>query len=189
MNDQITLDLKPNDDPLFVLRYRRGFRKFALIFGNFCCVLFFAYVAFFAPATGAYAQALKSLSVFIFLLYLSFLIDLLLFREIRLHSDRVIKVWRLLGAKEIKLADARLRSMAMTSSGLGKKGISDRNTNAYLAWVPSFFNLTGISYLEYLAYTDDVKRLNILLAQLSGRSVEEFEQTTTMERLIKSNKL
>jgi len=95
-------------------------------------------------------------------------------REIRLHSNRIVKIWKYLGPVQIRLADAKL-----LGSG-PRKGFYDRNDTT--------FHLVAnrVNYDESLADAGDVRRMNSLLADLSGRRVEEFqEKEITMNPLVK----
>jgi hypothetical protein len=117
-------------------------------------------------------------------------LDILLFREVRLYKDRMVKIWNYIGKREIKLADARLLSIADYAIGDGRFKLRsynkimrffDRRTN--VAW--SYMPCMGVFYNEMPADQDDVKKLNTLPADLTGRKVEEFEQPRIrMDRLI-----
>ena len=102
-------------------------------------------------------------------------------REIRVYKDRIVQVWWLLGSYELHLLHARLQVSA------GRRGrviaLTDRN-------VPHFRGFfKTVSYYDQLADPKDVKRLNLLLAELSGRKPEEFEQCgTIMDPLIRKEK-
>jgi hypothetical protein len=83
----------------------------------------------------------------------------------------------------VKLAEVGLRCQNMMD--VGKKGVFKQGRNQYWGWIPSMFLVTGIRYNEAFADQEKVKRPNSLLAELSGRKIEEFQQTGTMERMIK----
>jgi len=104
-------------------------------------------------------------------------IDLVLFKEIRLYQDRIVKVWELLGQREIGLTNATLTDLS--SDAFRSKRISNQTRR----WLPGLFN--GISYDEDLPDPEDVKKLNRLLAALSGRSVRELRESVRLVRLIK----
>ncbi|AFM25501.1 hypothetical protein [Desulfomonile tiedjei] len=171
---------KSDDQPLFILKYR-WLRKSIPISGLVLCVLFVGICTFFAPGV---KLSSRIIGLFIFLLFLLRLIDLLLFREIRLYKDRIAKVWKLTGTREIMLANARLRSYWNPTLGVCGKSISNQNLNEHWGWILNVFLLSGVSYLEHLADPKDVKKLNSLLAEISGRKIEDFEQTAMFRKLI-----
>ncbi len=176
------------DEPLFVLKYSRAKVIWRLI------VIFAALVvcwsAVFHLTDPFWLQNLfLKVAGAVGLLYCSLkFIDILSFREVRLYNDRIVKVWEFIGKREIKLAEARLRCNAgkIISLGSYKEGpfnkymtIFDRRTS-----VP-FSGIKGVSYDEKLADPDDVKKLNTLLAGLTGRKIEDFEQLRIrIDRLI-----
>ncbi|MFA5846467.1 MAG: hypothetical protein WC855_06150 [Thermodesulfovibrionales bacterium] len=103
--------------------------------------------------------------------------DSLFSKEIRIYKDKIIKVWHLLGRREIELRNARLdgKKMVLVST----KTISNQDTK-FLA------NFRGIFYNEHLANQKDIKKLNGILAELTGRKSEDFEQSIIkFKKLIK----
>jgi hypothetical protein len=186
MEEQDKREMKLNDEPLFVLRYHVFMRVSAIFICSFF-IFFFGVCAFVLTARNT-VQLLYQ-PVFGFLsFWLAFqVIDLLLFGGIRLYRDRIVQNWRLIGSREIKLANARLRG-GYIIPGAGGKSFFNKDTNEYLGWLTRLFHLTGITYLEHLADPQDVKELNILLADLSGRKVEDFEgRKILMGNLIKED--
>jgi hypothetical protein len=155
-------------EPLFVLKYRREkviirLLIFFLPFSFLGFVLFHENPPLFY---GALCVLALSISGCMFL-------DILFFQEVRLYEDRMVKIWHFIGKREVRLADARLRCTAVA---IGKAGphnkymcVSSRQTS--LVWS----SILGVTYDEKLADPDDVKKLNTLLANLTGRRVEEFE--------------
>lgn len=106
------------------------------------------------------------------------IIDSLLFKEIRVYKDRILKIWHLLGKREINFQDARMDGMR--SPIVSTKKIFRSGTNVFLA------PFKGIYYDENLARPQDIKKLNSILADLTGRKVEEFEKfKITFKKLIK----
>ncbi len=180
------------DEPLFVLKYRRGKAAFRLL-GIFTFLLMSIIAVFYATPAGwlKYLFLKVSGTFFLFLCSLMF-IDVLLFREVRLYKDRMVKIWRFIGKREVQLANAHLRCNSGAAIGTGRfkngpysryKTIFDRQTNVALAYIK------GVSYDEKLADPDDVKKLNTLLADLTGRKVEEFEEPRIrMDRLIQEER-
>lgn len=171
------------DEPLFVLRYelyKRLIRIFAgflvvLLLGCFCFVLFpMQYglgLYFLIMALGAFLPLL---------LVLRGLIELLLFREIRLYKDRPVKVCYLIGSIETKLENAKLEGTKMRL-GSGKCFMK-QDANRWFGF------LRGIAYDEYVAESGNVRRLNSVLADLTGRKASDFEQSIiSWKKLIKED--
>ncbi len=166
------------DEPLFVLKYRsrKIIRRLILFFIPF-------YIIWFALFHENPPLLMKVVCVLTLSIFGSMFLDILFFREVRLYEDRMVKIWNFLGKTEVTLADARLRCTAVA---IGKAGphnkymcMSNRQTN--LVWS----SILGVTYDEMLADPDDVKKLNTLLADLTGRRVEEFEQPRIrIDRLI-----
>ena len=78
-----------------------------------------------------------------------------------------------------------LDSESMSTWGAGAKCFFKQGMNPYRRFFMAIFHSIGITYKEYLADQRKVRQLNSLLAELSGRKIEEFEQTGTIEKLIK----
>ena len=188
MDEQIKPEIKPHDEPLFVLKYV-GYKTIIPKIGLLLLVLFLGFVVLVAPSKGRLDLILKPASGLLFLLCGAIFIDLVLFREIQPYEDRIVKVWTGIGATEIKLADAMIGSRMSDVLGLGKKGICHSEFNVHWGWLSSIFRLTAVEYQEHFADPNDVKKMNSLLAELSGRKVEEFEQSMTMQRLMKDDRL
>jgi hypothetical protein len=110
------------------------------------------------------------------------------FSGIRLYRDTIVKIWNFIGRREVKLADARLRCNAgkVFRFGRYKEGPFNKYMTIFDRRVPAALSsIMGVSYDEKLADPGDVRKLNQLLAGLTGRKVEEFEQPRIrMERLI-----
>jgi hypothetical protein len=127
----------------------------------------------------------KSGALLFILLMVPALIEMLLVKEIRLYRDRIVKEWKLIGRRELKLAKARLVSKNMPTLGIGAKHFYEQETHPGWHWLPDAPYKPGVFYGESFADRKKVKQFNSLLAELSGRKIEEFEQTGTMERLLK----
>jgi hypothetical protein len=123
-------------------------------------------------------------ALLLFFMFASFLAEMLLFKEIRVYRDRIVKEWRLVGSRELDLAEVGLISQSWGTWGIGAKCFFRKGMSPFGRWLMSFVHSIGITYKEHLADQKKVKQLNSLLAELSGRKIEEFEQTVTMERLI-----
>jgi hypothetical protein len=186
MDFQGKSSVKSNGEPLCVLTYRTHWKIFTVFCVGFL-VFFFGVSTFVLLARNTIHSLYNPVMGFFFLLFASRLIDILLFSEIRLYPDRMVKVWKLLGSKEIRLANARLRGGNMM--GAGGKTLFNKDTNVYLGWLLRLFHLTGITYAEHFADPEAVKKLNTILADLSGRKVEDFEaRRISMDKLIEGDK-
>jgi hypothetical protein len=180
MPEEILLSTGSDDEPLFVLKYSASkvFLRQILYFLSipFCGMM----VLVTAHGTGlTFPQVIAPIlfagasiwSLFLFA-------ELLLFDEIRLYKDRMVKVKSVLGRKEVKLANAGLHCFSTHISRVMK--IWSQDTSRLVG------TFSGISYNEYLADPEDIVRLNRLLARLSGRQVKEFERPyINMKTLIK----
>jgi hypothetical protein len=179
--------VRSDDEPLFVLRYQK--RKLILYIVPVLLWMWFLYFCVFvavAPSILDFIIA-KLGALLLFFIFAPFLADMLLFKEIRVYRDRIVKEWRLVGSRELDLADVGLISQSWTAWGIGAKCFFKQGMGPFWRWLMSFFHQIGITYKEHLADPKKVKQLNSLLAELSGRRIEEFEQTVTMERFVKDN--
>jgi HJR/Mrr/RecB family endonuclease len=105
-------------------------------------------------------------------------IDLVFFKEIRLYKNRIVKIWHILGSREILLLEAMLKG------------------NNYLERLRAIYNikrsillrfLTGIFYIEGMATKEDAKMMTRLMPQVTGRDEQEFEQIRlNMKPLLKN---
>jgi len=178
-----------DDQPLFVLKYRKRRMIFPLLAALLFLMPITCYVLFVHVAQSTFEFILVNLCALLLLLLIApFFADMLLFKEIRLYKDRIVKEWKLIGTQEQELAKAGLDSQSMPTLGVGAKSFFEVGMNQWLRWLMAIFHSIGITYKEHLADRQQVKQLNSLLAKLSGRKVEEFEQTIQMEKLIKEEK-
>jgi len=180
--------VKSYDEPLFVLKYQK--RK-VILWVLFCLwpiplfyYAFFVYVYRF-PSNPVFAMLWGLMYLFF---CVPFVTEMVLFKEIRFYSDRIVKAWSLIGTKELELAQLGLGSRCSPQLGIGGKYFFERGMNPSWRALAPYLYMIGITYQESFADRRDVKQLNTLLAQLSGRKVEEFEQTVTMGKLIKDEK-
>ncbi|WP_041286485.1 hypothetical protein [Desulfomonile tiedjei] len=88
----------------------------------------------------------------------------------------MVKVCRFGGQKEIKLENARFTGTRFRLTNIKK--ICHQDTHPFALH-------KAIMYDEYLADGKAVTKLNALLAELSGRRIEEFEGKTDMDPFIK----
>lgn len=168
MADRNDAETAPHDEPLLVLRYRRG--KVAATGIIICIVaLLFGIFAWALPMDWSSGSGLsRSLfpKVFLGSLVLLGLYDLaetLCSREIRLYNDRIVKTRRLMGNVEVQLAHARFSFNPRTATSIcvqDTKGI----------WPP----WRKIICHEQLVGVEDAKKLVYMLARLSGRTTLEF---------------
>lgn len=183
-----TWERKSCDQPLLVLRYLKR-RMIVPMMAVFILLPMEYYGLFVHVSRSTFELIMVKAGAIIFLLIvLPALADMLLFKEIRLYRDRIVKVWKLLGSREMHLAKVGLAYETDRLFGVGKKRFFAQGRNSVREWLLGTFHIAGISYKEHFADRGQVKQLNALLAELSGRKVEEFEQTGTMERLIKEEK-
>jgi hypothetical protein len=170
MSDEPKSQISSVDEPLFVLKYRRN-RVSLRILGLSIIILFFLMwevvcLLFFELSFGFFFFVIFfGLTIFFFIREIH---DVLSFKEIRLYKDKIVKVWKSMRTREIKLVDAIL---VTTDYRLRKRWIRDANVKSVL------LHSKGIGYCEDLPAADDVKKLNRLLAALSGRRVKELGQS------------
>ena len=107
-------------------------------------------------------------------------------KEIRLYKDRIVRISKLIGAKEIKLAKADLlvdgRDVdSRRSAPVSKIIILKEGTGK---WLPQ---VRGIVYDDRFVDWEDGRKFKGLRAELSGRKIEDFEQTMLFsEKLVKN---
>ncbi len=168
-----------DEQPLFVLTYqawRVAWRVFMAL------VIALPVGLILVVKGGASRTGFKFLFVVIGGSFISFaaifaIFDSLFSKEIRIYKDKIIKLWHLLGRREIDLRNARLdgKKLLLVST----KTISNQDTKF-------FANFRGIFYDEHLAKPKDIKKLNSILAELTGRKSEDFEQfITKFKKLVK----
>jgi hypothetical protein len=167
--DSSNAETKPKDEPLFVLRYesyKLGLRFAVLGILGLC----FGMVFFCYPLRAS--SILKGLflrvsgGLLLGLVTYQF-IDLLLFQEIRLYKNRMVKVRALCRPIQVELANARLAGLTFVLAS-GRRLVSK---DAGII----FRNFGGLWWDENLADPDQLKQLNTLLAKLSSRPVEDFK--------------
>ncbi len=172
------------DEPLFILKYQKR-RMIVPIIGVLFFMPFIIYGLFVDISLSTLQLIMGKLCASLLLvIMLPFLVDMLLFEEVRLYRNRIVKTWKLLGERELALAKVGLMSQSWPTWGIGAKCFFEQGMSPYWRWLTAIFHSMGITYKEHFADRKKVKQLNSLLAELSGRRVEEFEQTVTMERLI-----
>lgn len=168
MNDSARPDMKSNDEPLLVLRYERwkvALRVVSWAFaGAFLGFLWALVMNRTSGATLTFATILGGFSV---LAVVFLAVNTLLFKEARLYSDRIVKIWRRFKPVEVRLANARLvgrRSWQIQCKTFYDRRPKEGRTREEV-----------IYYDEKLMRAEDVREMNRLLAELSGRRIEEFE--------------
>jgi uncharacterized membrane protein YuzA (DUF378 family) len=178
------IETTSSDQPLLVLRYRGHQRILRIVLYSFCILIFgFGLIVTFFES-GTFVLTRLIYGVFAALLGLGgiyALIEILLFKEIRLYNDRMAKEWHLIGTAEIGLKNATYNGRDY--SFMGVRCLRNPNTRQYLN------NFKIILFDQYMLAPKDLKELNRLLAKLSGRNVEEFEGDKVLfERLMKEEK-
>jgi hypothetical protein len=166
--DDDKIDILFDDVPLYVLQYD-GYKHAVRIGFLSFCVVFFAYVVYAALGMDVSAWAVVMVSgmagvAFIWSAFL--LIEALLFKEIHLYPDRMVKVRKLLGTREIGLAHAR----CVGGSGVlgSPRCLCKQGTGSWIG------RLIGINYDEDLAADHDIAEMNGMLAELTGRRKQDF---------------
>jgi hypothetical protein len=168
-------EIRPDDEPLFVLKYASR-RQIIMVLGYIVNVLIFAGIFSVISHQNAVAELFfKAFAIFLLYIFIYTLFDTVLCSEIRLYGDRITKVWHLIGLREVRLEGAKLADHFYLGSCV--KTIADRDANPnFLKYGAIFFPFSkGISYNEMFALREDVDKMNELLAELSGRKVENFE--------------
>jgi hypothetical protein len=182
MNDLVQSEMKSNDEPLFVVTYQTWkvtlrFLSwvFAGIFLGFLCGVAM-------ERTQGFGFLLATILEILIVLAAIFLaLNTLLFKEVRLYKDRIVKIWRCFRPVDVELADARLEGKR--SWQIQCKTFYDRNVEKGQT------QKRVVYYDEELMSKEDVGEMNRLLADLSGRRVEEFEvNKITMDPLVKEEK-
>jgi len=152
----------PNEEPLFVLKYRGD----ALVI-RFVWLLIFTplcYFMAFGPPASNFKILFAKIVMFLMGLWCTYLfIDFSLFKEIRLYRDRIVKVNKMIGIREVKLHEAKIVGNNIM---FGIKIFYKDGTD----W---FFRgqIKGVFYDDSAAKSEDCEKLNSLLAQLSGRNI------------------
>ncbi len=169
MNDEQASQEESSAEPLFILRYNIPTTIFRIVWYCLITLIFAGVVA--VPGTNM-SQLWHTLAViyvgFFFLAFTFWTVDMILFKEIHLYQDRIVKVWRLIGQRQIKLSSAKFSRVnydwSISNRGsVNRVTISDRRTSRYWA------SIKGIHYDEGLADWNDVKKLNRLLESLSAK--------------------
>jgi hypothetical protein len=182
-------ETKSPNEPLFEFRYLRR-RMIVTLMGCLILMPIFVYALFADAGPSTFKLVVGKCGALVFLaVTIPAILDMLLLKEIRLYKHKIVKVWNLIGVRELELARVGLRCQNVPELGIGKKGFFRLGRNSVWCWIMDMFRITGISYNEQFADPIEVRKLNILLAELSGRSSDEFEQTVTMKRLIKDGVL
>jgi len=183
MNDSNQSEMKSDDELLFVVKYQ-SYKVFLRVVW---CTLIGILTGLAVFATAMTEQfGFKVLFVIIVGSFgvgaaVFLVIDTILFNEVRLYSDRIVKIWKIIDPVEVRFENARLDGIWVPVGS--RKRIFDINTSKLMAIIK------GVCYDESLVETEDIGKMNSLLADLSGRRVEEFEQITiTMDPLVKEGK-
>jgi hypothetical protein len=162
------------DPPLFVLKYSGD----KLVLYLPLCLLLtvgFGWTAVALPISDpAYAFG-EFCIVLGTLLGIFTTVQTLLFDEVALYPERIIQKWHLIGQREILLKDAQLMI------GPNETLIYPQDSRSFIVAYSK-----GVVYRTMMAKPKDVKTFTALLAQLSGREVDEINGwNVRMKRLIK----
>jgi hypothetical protein len=177
------MTLSEGSEPLFVLKYR----VFGRVLRAIAAILVLVFLGLFLvviPTIGEFGVLRYFMELVCFAATLVFLLSLaetMLFREIRLYKDRIVKVRHLIGNLEIVFKDAALIG--------GNTGFSDnrvfhkKGTDPNRIW---WVSLRYLYYDELMAARKDVTKMNTLLAELTNRDIREFQQKQiSLDPLIK----
>jgi hypothetical protein len=180
MNHQAGLKGELYYKPLFVLKYRR-FTDLLLIALLAVGFIFFAYLASSTVVKGFHSVICPPFFWLMAILALRALIENVSFKEIRLYNDKIVQVWRW-GTTEIAISNAGLKTVHTRAGNV--KIIFDQKAKIYSGWIQYFFFFwKAVVYEEAWADPEDAKKLNAMLAYLSGRRVQELEND--LDKLIK----
>lgn len=95
------------------------------------------------------------------------LCDVILTHEIVLYRSKIVKTWRVGLKREVEFAYSRFRAM---------KTPFFSTKRFYPYWISNFFTpILGVFYDETLVSAKDVRRMNHLLAEISGGDINLFE--------------
>jgi hypothetical protein len=176
-----------NDTPVATLKYLKRPMLAPMVAVPMLCAMLLFGILVYVPESWLEFVMVKCLCIVLLFILLMPIVELLIFKEIRLYKDRIVKEWKFFGVKELKLEGARLQSEYY--SGMGSKSFYKQNSNPQWDWLLSFFLFTKISYGEYFTDPANLKEFHSALAQLTGRRVEEFDGSGTMKTLVKKEKL
>lgn len=170
VDDPINTETEAGDKPLFALRYRPyklGLRFLVLmILGPLFGIGLFAD---FPGPSSLLSELFRRLVFGLgFGLAVYQFVDLLLFREIRLYKNRIVKLRALCRPIEVKLENARLGGLKFLLAG-GRRVVS-RDAGIISR------NFGGLWWEENLVDPEQVKQFNMLLAKLSGRPLEDIKR-------------
>jgi hypothetical protein len=112
-------------------------------------------------------------------------LDKVLFREIRFYRDRIVKEWIFRRPRVLYLAQVGLVCFGASGRSRGRFFFEQGKNPNWEIFLDIFWMSTGISIGDSHADRKMVHQMNITLARLSGRRVEEFEQNTTMKRFMR----
>ncbi len=106
--------------------------------------------------------------------------EIVLFREIRVCRDRIVKVWRWFGEREVAWAHASVQGYGNKVSSHRLRWVSDGRMKIHPVFSPGLGTgflppFRGVLFNECDAEPEDVRKLNAVLAEISERNVEEFE--------------
>jgi hypothetical protein len=158
-----------HNEPLFVFKYQRYKQSIFIVMGAILVLISVVGTIIIIEENGILGFW-QIVYVFVNFILLFIFIEFLLFAEIRLYEDRVEKTWSILGSVQVLLEDARI---AGNRYGWARpKCICNRTMGAFKA------RFRGVWYQEGLMDRQDISKFNALLADLSGRSVKDFERAS-----------
>ncbi len=146
MSELAKSEMKSSDEPLFVLRYQK--RKLILYVVAMLFLMAMIYFCLFVVVVSSILDFIlaKLGGALLFFIFASFLADMLLFKEIRLYRDRIVKEWRLVGSRELRLAEAGLMSQGWSEMGIGAKCFFKRGMGPFWRFLMAVVHQIGITY-------------------------------------------
>jgi len=154
-------------EPLSVLRYSR-WKVWLLTIIIIIEMGIFAWILHLIASTNSnsvIAQVLESIILILVIGGVWRIIDIILFKELKLYQDRIIKESYLLGQKEVELEKAYIDRWQSVITGL--------TVRIYIKKSPLILK-GGVYFIEGLVNAKDRKTFYSILAELSGRQVEDF---------------
>jgi hypothetical protein len=175
----------PTDEALLIVTYNGYKHVWRIIWVGFSVWFLFSIGTNPGVTDTDQHQLVRSFGVAViwvfFTLQVLHLTDLVLFDQIRLYRDRMVKVRRLIGNIEVDLVNARY--LVVRYRYMSAVHVFHRDTSPWARMIK------GISYAERLMPSKDVEKLHSLLAALTGRKPEEFDQySVDMKELMKEKK-
>jgi len=176
-----------HDEPLLVLRYNVRKVRLRVLTSFFLLLMllgiFLNYTEILTVATIVLGMLLLA---FLLIYEIVSVIYVIYQKEVRLYKDRIVRVSPFFGERELRLARAKLvvrHSLSMVWPRVWTTAIAICDPDISLTWQPI---TGGVVFNGRFADREDMRKLKIALATLSGRPAKDFDQTNKVaEPLIK----